>query len=189
VMPYAPIVTGQLRGPAGADNLYRSSFSGLLSVGLLGPQIGAVEAAFRYVREQAPQRRVASSTFTSQVQSPAFQTDLAEVSITIDGANLHAHRLARTVEDYARTGLLPDEVTRSRARMEATHVTRSCREAIDTLITAFGSSAFAESNPLQRIWRDVHLGSRHAGFGMGIPQLVYGRSLVGLDPREISYLV
>lgn len=189
VTPYSPIVRGQHAGPGGTANLYRSSLSGLLSAGLLGPHIGAVEAAFQYVREHAPGRRVASSTFASQVQSPAFQMDLAEVSMLVDGARLHAQRIARTVDEHARAGTTPDEVTRSRARMEGTQVTRSCREAIDRLISAYGSSAFAESNPLQRIWRDIHVASRHAGFGMGIPQLVYGRALVGLDPREISYLV
>lgn len=56
-------------------------------------------------------------------------------------------------------------------------------------MTAYGSSAFNEANPLQRIWRDVNVGSRHAGFGMGIPQQLYGRALVGRDPREISLLV
>ncbi|AOJ05848.1 acyl-CoA dehydrogenase [Burkholderia mayonis] len=189
VTPYAPIVTGESRPPSARHPLYSGSYSGLLSLGLLGPQLGAIETALRLVREQAHERRVASSTFRSQAISPAFQTDIAEAALMIDGAKLHARRIVETVEEHALAGALPDELTRSRFRMESTRVTRLCREAIDRLITAYGSAAFFETNPLQLIWRDLHVASRHAGFGMGIPQLVYGRALVGLDPREISYLV
>lgn len=191
VTPYAPIVTGQSKTHPLSEGhpLYSSSFAGLLSLGLLGPQLGAAETALRLVREQSHDRRVTSSTFKSQAQSPAFQTDIAEAALMIDGARLHARRVVESVEEHALAGVLPDEVTRSRFRMESTRVVRLCREAVDRLMTAYGSAAFMESNPLQLIWRDLHVGSRHAGFGMGIPQLVYGRALVGLDPREISYLV
>ncbi len=189
VTPYAPIVMGKVRSAHAANPLYRSSYSGLLSLGLLGPQLGAAEAALRHVREQAHERRVASSTFKSQAQSPAFQTDLAEAALMVDGARLHALRIVDAVEQHAQADVMPDELTRSRFRMESTRVARMCREAVDRLITAYGTAAFMETNPLQLIWRDLHVASRHAGFGMGIPQLVYGRALVGLDPREISYLV
>ncbi|MEX3581664.1 MAG: acyl-CoA dehydrogenase family protein [Burkholderia sp.] len=189
VTAYAPIVTGKSRLLSEPHRLYSGAFSGLLSLGLLGPQLGAIEAALQLVRDQAHERRVASSTFKSQAVSPSFQTAIAEASLTIDGARLHARRIVETVEHHALAGTLPDEIMRSRFRMESTRVTQMCREAIDRLMTAYGSAAFMESNPLQLIWRDLNVASRHAGFGMGIPQLVYGRALVGLDPREISYLV
>jgi hypothetical protein len=73
--------------------------------------------------------------------------------------------------------------------MASTVAAQRCRETIDTLLTAYGSSAFHESNPLQRIWRDINVGSRHVAFGLGIPEMIYGRVLVGRDPREVSYLV
>ncbi|UTH76298.1 acyl-CoA dehydrogenase family protein [Chromobacterium sp. IIBBL 290-4] len=189
ITPYAPIVTGKNPHIAARHPLYSVSFSGLLSLGLLGPQLGAVETALNMVREQSHDRRVTSSTFRSQAQSPAFQTDMAEAAMMIQGARLHARQIVDTVEHHALSGALPDELTRSSFRMESTRATKLCRDAIERILTAYGSAAFMESNPLQRIWRDIHVGSRHAGFGMGIPQLVYGRSLVGLDPREISYLV
>jgi alkylation response protein AidB-like acyl-CoA dehydrogenase len=191
ITPYAPIVRGmsELRPPSRRHRLYSGAYSGLLSIGLLGPQLGAMETALQLVRDQAHERRVASSTFKSQAVSPAFQTDLAEAALMIDGARLHAQRIVEDVEHHALAGVLPDEISRSRFRMESTRVTRLCREAIDRLMTAYGSAAFMESNPLQLIWRDINVASRHAGFGMGVPQLVYGRALVGLDPREISYLV
>ena len=46
-----------------------------------------------------------------------------------------------------------------------------------------GSSAFAESNPLQRIWRDSEIASRHAVANPAISAEAYGRVLLGItDP-------
>jgi alkylation response protein AidB-like acyl-CoA dehydrogenase len=158
-------------------------------VGLIGSMIGGAEAAYQYVAEAAANRPVAGSTYKAQIDSPTLQLDLAAAAMAIDTAKLHAARIADTVDEFARAGHNADLLTRARARMTATFVGERCREAIDILVTAFGTSAFAEHNPLQRIWRDINVGSRHAGFGMGIPHQVYGRALVGRDPRDVSAMV
>jgi hypothetical protein len=33
------------------------------------------------------------------------------------------------------------------------------------------------------------MGSRHGGFGARVPEEVYGRAMLGLDPRKTSYLL
>ena len=43
-----------------------------------------------------------------------------------------------------------------------------------------GSAGFAESSPLQRIWRDSEVASRHAVANPAIGAQVYGRALLGL---------
>jgi 3-hydroxy-9,10-secoandrosta-1,3,5(10)-triene-9,17-dione monooxygenase len=189
VMPYMPAVNGERLAPHADEPLYRSSVSGVLQVFLLGSMIGEAQAALSYVLDKAPKRTIASSTYTSQTQSVAFQIDVAEASTMIDTAHLHASRIADTVDRCAMLGEMLDIPARGRLRMDAAHTAQRCRDAIDLLMTAHGTSAFAEVSPLQRIWRDVSMGSRHAGFGARIPQEVYGRALVGLDPRQTSYLL
>lgn len=189
VIPFMPFINGEADRLVDASNLYRNSLMGLFSIGLLGALIGGADSAFRYVLEKGPERPVAATTYANQAQSPTFQLDLAAASTAIDTAKLFAWRIANTVDEFARSGANPDMSIRARARMDSTHVAQQCREATDLLLTAHGSSAFNESNPLQRIWRDVNVGSRHAAFGMGIPQQLYGQALVGMDPRQISYLV
>ncbi|MEY9211722.1 acyl-CoA dehydrogenase family protein [Thermobifida halotolerans] len=189
LLPYLPVRNGEMDGLVDADNLYRNSMTGVFSLGLLGALIGGADAALRYVREKAPTRPVAGATYANQAESPTTQLALTEAATRIDTAELHARRIADTVHRHARAGRNPDLLTRARSRMDAAYVAQQCREAVDVLVTAYGSSAFHESNPLQRIWRDINVGSRHAGFGMGIPQQLYGRALVGADPRQISVLV
>jgi alkylation response protein AidB-like acyl-CoA dehydrogenase len=134
-------------------------------------------------------RPVAATTYANQIESPSFQFDLARATTAIDTAELLAYRIVDTVETCARTGQFPDIVTRTRNRMDSAQVAQLCRETLDLLMSVYGSSAFAQANPLQRIWRDVNVASRHAAFGMGIPQQMHGRALVGGEPRAISFLV
>ncbi|RCG23998.1 acyl-CoA dehydrogenase [Sphaerisporangium album] len=189
LLPYAPVLNGETDGLVDEGHLYRNSLTGVFSLAVIGSLVGGAEAAFAYVRERAHDRPVAGSTYASQAESPTLQLDLSEAAMKIDTARMHARRVADTIDEFARAKVNADLETRARVRMDATYVARQCREAVDILVTAYGTSAFDESSPLQRIWRDVNVGGRHAGFGMGIPQQVHGRALVGRDPREISFLV
>ncbi|MFI6638967.1 acyl-CoA dehydrogenase family protein [Streptomyces sp. NPDC050504] len=189
LMPYVPVLNGETDGVVDPDLPYRNSLTGLFAIGLIGSLIGGAEAALAFVRDKGPTRPVAGSTYRDQTESPTFQLDLAEATSKIDTARLIAARIADTVDEYARAGKNTDLTVRARNRMESARVGRLCREAVDTLMTAHGSSAFNEANPLQRLWRDINVGSRHAGFGMGIPEQAYGRALVGRDPRDISFIV
>ncbi|MEV6054604.1 acyl-CoA dehydrogenase family protein [Streptomyces sp. NPDC052107] len=189
LVPYLPILNGETDGVVDPDLPYRNSLTGLFAIGLIGALIGGAEAALDFVRDKGHSRPVAGSTYRNQTQSPTFQLDLAEATSKIDTAKLIAARIADTVDEYARAGINTDLTVRARNRLESAQVGRLCREAVDTLLTAHGSSAFNETNPLQRLWRDINVGSRHAGFGMGIPEQVYGRALVGQDPRDISFIV
>lgn len=189
LLPYHPVLAGDTDGLVDPGHRYRNSLTGVFSIGLIGALLGGAREALDIVQSHGPTRRVAGSSYTRQTESPTFQLDLAEAAMAVDTATLHARRLAETVDTFAAAGENPDLVTRARARMDSTLVAHTCRGAVDTLLTAYGSAAFDEAHPLQRIWRDVNVGSRHAGFGMGIPEQIYGRALVGEDPRRISPLV
>jgi alkylation response protein AidB-like acyl-CoA dehydrogenase len=64
----------------------------------------------------------------------------------------------------------------------------STNEAINMLLFAHGAGSFAESNPLQRIWRDSNAVARHA---FSLPEVnyeTYGKALLGIE-EQISPLV
>ncbi|KNB53568.1 acyl-CoA dehydrogenase family protein [Streptomyces caatingaensis] len=189
LIPLMPTLNGAVPPRHPEETLYRSNFAGLLLTSLLGAQLGEVKAGLELVLEKAPKRSINASAYTSQVQSVTFQTTVAEAATKIDTAQFHAQRLTEDIDGHARRGEAPDVPTRTRVRNDSAYASRQCREAVDLLVTAHGTSAFAEFNPLQRIWRDVHVANRHAGFGAGIPEEMYGRVLLGEDPQAVSFLL
>lgn len=189
LLRYDPVLRGDAAASWSVATPYARSFTGLLMIGLLGAQIGAAQAALSYVLDAAAHRPVAGSTLGTMEQSPPFRMLVARAASSIDEAELVAQRLAAGIDGHADAGTNASDFERARARMDATRVGELAREALDTLLTAYGTSAFREGCPLQRLWRDVNVGSRHAGFGMGVPHLTYGTALAGQDPRSISALV
>ena len=54
------------------------------------------------------------------------------------------------------------------------------RTAIDTLMAIGGASAFAEKSPLQRMWQDVNIATRHALLATDLALEMYARALLGV---------
>jgi Acyl-CoA dehydrogenase, C-terminal domain len=54
--------------------------------------------------------------------------------------------------------------------------------------SAHGASSSAESEPLQRFWRDCEVASRHAVGHFEIDAQLYGQALLGV-PMDVSALV
>jgi 3-hydroxy-9,10-secoandrosta-1,3,5(10)-triene-9,17-dione monooxygenase len=51
------------------------------------------------------------------------------------------------------------------------------------LMEVSGASAHMRSHPMQRLHRDVHTASCHTVFDLDIAGEIYGRLLLGLDPK------
>ncbi len=45
--------------------------------------------------------------------------------------------------------------------MDCSRAAHDAREAVNLRGSASGGAAFGESNPLQRIWREINMSSRH----------------------------
>ena len=72
--------------------------------------------------------------------------------------------LARSIRDFAR-------------------VSEMSVAAIDTLMTLSGTAGFANSQPIQRAWRDIHFASTHVSLNPEINYGHFGRTEFGL-PRD-----
>ncbi|MCE7002262.1 acyl-CoA dehydrogenase family protein [Kibdelosporangium philippinense] len=189
LLPLGPVMGGANATEFPSEPLYRTSVTGVLLLSLLGAQLGTAVTARDFVVEKAPKRAISTTSYPAQTQSVAFQMDVAHATAKIDTAHLHVHRIAEMLDDHARRGVLPDLTTRSRTRMDAAYASLQVKEAVDLLVSAHGTASFADFSPLQRIFRDVNVASRHAGTGIRIPQEIYGRALLGLDPYVVSTLI
>ena len=163
------------------EPLYRSAFVPMLALALVGPQLGLGKAALEYVIGNADKTPISYTFFEAQRDSVAFQLQIAEAARLVDTAHLHAYRAARDIDEAAARGLHPDLLTRARVRSDTGYAAESIGKAIDTLITAHGVGTFAETNPLQRIWRDSATAARHAVTTPSVSYEVYGKALLGVD--------
>jgi alkylation response protein AidB-like acyl-CoA dehydrogenase len=174
-------IEGDYPTPHKDEPLYRAAFIPILSLILIGPQLGMARTALETVLEQVPKRSIAYTMYTKQAEAPSTHLQLALAAEKIDTAHLHAYRAAADIDQAAAAGIYLDRLTRARTRMDTGYVARQCREAIEILLSVNGAGSFAESNPLQRIWRDSETASRHAVVNPEISQELYGRELLGLD--------
>jgi alkylation response protein AidB-like acyl-CoA dehydrogenase len=180
VLRLGPLVGGANVTPDVAP-AYRTAIVPTMVLMVAGPQLGLGRAALAQVIAAAGQKGIAFTSFGRQADSVGFQLQLAEAATALDTAELHAYRAADALDRHAAEAVYPEELLRARYRADAAVAARSINRALETLVTAHGSSGFADASPVQRIWRDASVAARH---GMLIPQVnleIYGAALVGAE--------
>jgi alkylation response protein AidB-like acyl-CoA dehydrogenase len=163
------------------EAFYRSPFTAILAIILVGPILGLGRAALEFVRQKASTRTIAYTFFEKQSASVAFQLQVADAALMIDTAHFHAYRAADDVDSAAGRGVYPDMLIRARVRADTGYVVEKITQAIDKLLFAHGSAGFADASPLQRIWRDAAVASRHAVVLPPIGYELYGKALLGVE--------
>jgi alkylation response protein AidB-like acyl-CoA dehydrogenase len=188
LLSYGGAFEGRYATEHADETLYRSAFVPVTILILVGPLLGLAAAAAELVTEKASARGITYTHYEKQIDSAGFQTQLAEASLLADEAHFHAFRAADDIDAYAARGEHPEVLARARMRMDAAHAAKLSREAVDLLVSAHGTSSFAEASPLQRIWRDVSVGSRHAIIGWTPNLEIYGKALLGVEPNITDLL-
>ena len=168
-----------------SDNYTWSAANTLIG---LGPLIGIALAMLAQVMAGAGRRGITFTTYTRQADSAVIQHRLAEAALNIETAELHLTNGAEQVQSFAAAGKQMDYPTRARIRGAVGYATKMLREATDTLASIGGASGFAEASPLQRMWRDLNVGSRNALLATDPALEIYGRALLGVE-GNISPLI
>lgn len=166
---------------ADEDWLYRAAFGPLLILIIIGPQLGLGRAALKDALAIAPTRPVPGTPHAKQSESLPFQLRMAEAALKFTTAELHAYAAAEEIDRNAQNRVYPEIADRARITASAAYVAENVREGIDIVMTAIGASAFAESNRLQRIWRDSNTAGRHAFIAPDNRYEQYGKGLLGQD--------
>jgi 3-hydroxy-9,10-secoandrosta-1,3,5(10)-triene-9,17-dione monooxygenase len=115
------------------------------------------------------------------IDVPGVQANVADAATLIDSAILQAARSARAVDRANRTGKRLTPLADARIRMDNGFAARQVRRAVDKLLDVGGASRFAESDPAQRIWRDLGTAMRHPAYAAEIDRERYAHVLLGLD--------
>jgi alkylation response protein AidB-like acyl-CoA dehydrogenase len=167
---------------ATAEPIYRIPFVPVATVLLLGPLLGAGQAALDVVFEKAPHKGMHHTFFASQSESVGVQIQLAEAAMKLRTARLHIYEIVDRLDAIATTGDV-DIDTRSRMKAQAGYAAQEMLEGIHDLVNIHGAGSFAESSRMQQIWRDAKTAARQAGLNAVVGYEVYGKALLNVDER------
>ena len=170
------------------EPLFRLPFASVATLNLMGTLLGLGRAALDYTVAKAPTKSMHHTFFARQSDSVAVQLQTAEAALKLQTAQLHTHRIADDLDAAALNGATLDYTDRAQIRAQVGYATAQVLEAIQILLDVHGAAAFAETSPLQQIWRDANTGGRHAGFNANVGYEVFGKVLLGV-PERISPMV
>jgi alkylation response protein AidB-like acyl-CoA dehydrogenase len=182
-LPYPAAFQGRYRSEHVEEAVYRVALVPVTILILAGSQLGLAQAALDHVMQKSPQRGITHTNFKTQRESAGFQMLVAEAAMRIETARLHSLRAADDLDTLATNRQHPDLAARARVRADTALAAKSCREAVEQLVSAHGTSSLADANRMQRIWRDVHVASRHAITEWQVNLEVYGKALLGVEPN------
>jgi alkylation response protein AidB-like acyl-CoA dehydrogenase len=183
VMSVPAAIEGSYPTPFTDEPLFRSAFVPLLTLVLAGPQLGMGRAALSLVLDKAATKPISYTFFETQAESVAFQLQMADAATRIDVATLLSFRAATDIDEAATRGEYLDYQTRARVRADTGYAVQSVVDALTILMNAHGAGGFADTSPLQRIWRDSNVAARHAVVSPAIGYEVYGKALLGVDDK------
>jgi 3-hydroxy-9,10-secoandrosta-1,3,5(10)-triene-9,17-dione monooxygenase len=167
--------------PKGADPADLWPLGSALSVVLTGPLLGAAQACADLVTEKAPTRALSYTSYAATTDSMVALAEIARARLDVDTGFMHALQAAAYIDGVGH-GAPRDPLAEARLRGQCGYLLASLRRGVDTLLNVGGAGSFASASVLQRHWRDLNVGSRHAFLATNISLETYGRALYGLDP-------
>jgi alkylation response protein AidB-like acyl-CoA dehydrogenase len=183
VLSVPAAIEGGYPTPFTDEPLFRSSFVPVLTLVLAGPQLGMGRASLDLVLDKAAKKPISYTFFETQAESVAFQLQMADAATKIDVAALLCHRAAADIDEAAARGEYLDYRTRARVRADTGYAVQNVVEALTILMNAHGAGGFADTSPLQRIWRDANVAARHAVVSPTVGYEVYGKALLGVEEK------
>lgn len=145
---------------------------------LVPAMLGAAEGILDALQAKMDGRPIANWNYARQTESHLLLAMLGEAAQKIDSARMHIHRACAMADVTAQTRAL-SQLEKAQAQADCGYAMRLVRDAGNSLMEIAGPAAFALSSPIQRLWRDLNVGSRHNTVNAGLSLELYGRFLTG----------
>jgi alkylation response protein AidB-like acyl-CoA dehydrogenase len=182
-LPYPAAFEGRYRTEFTDETVYRAALVPITVLILIGSQLGIARAALDHTIAYASKRGITHTNYGRQRESAGFQILVADAAMKIETAHLHAFRAADDLDRASQSDRHPDLTERARVRTDTALVAKYCREAVELLVSAHGTSSLSDANRMQRLWRDVHVASHHAITEWQVNLEIYGKALLGIEPN------
>lgn len=183
VIEYNKVVDGSLAVEAGLTNpAYRLPFSAAFPLGITAAVIGICEGALAHHLDY--QRGRVQITGQAVKDDPYVLYAISEASAEIAAARSALLDNICRIHDAVAAG---EEISFERRavgrRTQAAAAWRAVR-AVDEIVARSGGNAMRLDNPIQRFWRDAHVGLTHA---IHVPGSVFHASAlteIGIEPPQ-----
>ena len=182
------ILSHQFATPHTDEAQYHMDSVAIFHTATLVPVVSLAKAALDLTLERITTRPkpMTYSYYADTTKSPATQFAMARATWLIETALEQTRATADAIDAQALTARPFSAMARAAFAMRSAQAHRMCREGVDLLLDVQGAGAFALANPLQRIWRDMHIASRHGLSVPGMKQELYGRALLGADEQQMT---
>ncbi len=180
-------LAGMSRSEHTGERLFRVPVAMLFPNIISGAVLGIAHAAMEHVERKLPKRAITYSTYTKSSAAPSTQIALAEAKTRLDMATMLAERGIADCDAAARTDEIPGALARARARNDAAFACREAKTVVDSLLRLAGASSVAETDPMNRFYRDISTASLHAIIQPATTLESYGAALCG-EPIVNTYL-
>lgn len=150
----------------------------LFPLGVLAPMLGAATALLEGVVQAMPKRQVIGWGYSAQSGSEALIGMTGRAAMEIDSAWLHIRRAGGMLDEVAQRRVLTG-FDKAQIQADCGYAMELLRTAGNRLMDVAGPGAFALSSPLQRIWRDLSVGTRHNALNGQLSIELYGRAITG----------
>jgi alkylation response protein AidB-like acyl-CoA dehydrogenase len=153
---------------------FHTMFNGTIAAGTLGAALGVLAETTAYMQSRITLKGVATSS------DPRHLFVLAEASADIDASRMQFLRGIEEMWDYAnRRQEIPIEL-RARARRDQVRSVHRAVQAADQLVKLAGGNALRLDSPIQRFWRDAHMGLGHQANQEDSVYQAFGLNKMGL---------
>ena len=181
VVSYDKLADGTLAKEMGLENpLYSVPFSGIFPLGITSAVIGIAEGALAH--HLAYQRDRIQITGTKVKDDPYVLSAIGDAS-----AEIHASRTVlldnvNRLYDGVAAGRVFSFAERADSRRNQVSAAWRAVRAVDEIVARSGGNGLRMDHPLQRFWRDAHMGLAHAIHVPGSVNHVSALGQVGLEP-------
>jgi 3-hydroxy-9,10-secoandrosta-1,3,5(10)-triene-9,17-dione monooxygenase len=156
----------------------------LLRAKAFGVLIGIAEGLLEAVIATGS-RPIIYTTYQHRFDSPVFLSVIGEVAAKIRAARTLMERGTDINDNAALQRTILTYEQRTELRGEGAVTSELLITSVDKLMNICGSSAFADSHPAQRYWRDFSVGARHIIFSSEVGYEVAGRARCNISPNII----
>lgn len=178
--PYGTIVPGKRHFGAASD--WMSPVPSVRATGI-AQLLGAARRMQEICEAESKTKPVVTTTFKARTDSAVVIHELGRVAAQLDSAEALLFACLAELDALALQGVKPSLEVSSRQRAQGAQITTLIHAAVEQIMFISGSSAFALSNPLQRYWRDVHVGLRHIQNNPMVGYEIHGRDRLGALPN------